>query len=69
MLWALASSAFVIYLYRKLNAENTLETAGAESEGALSSRTASTGHLSAVDAEFAKLNERIGALESRLSKV
>ena len=69
MLWALASSAFVIYLYRKLNAEDALETSNSESEGALSSRTAATGHLSAVDAEFAKLSERIGALESRLSKV
>lgn len=69
MLWALASSAFVICLYRKLNAEDALETANSESEGALSPTAATTGHLSAVDAELAKLNERIGALESKLSKV
>jgi hypothetical protein len=57
MLWAIGSSAFVIYLYRKLSGEKDLE---ATNPGSNSS--------SAIELEFAKLNERIAALESRLKK-
>jgi hypothetical protein len=52
MLWAIVSSVFVIYLYRKLNA-----TAGAETvEGAVPENV--------VDRELAALDERLDALES-----
>jgi hypothetical protein len=66
MLWAIASSAFVIYLYRKLNAE---EAVGAI-DPAIGNPASSpgTGHVSAIDAEFDRLDERISALESKLSK-
>jgi hypothetical protein len=53
MLWAIASSAFVIYLYRKLNAP----AGAANVEGA----------TSAIDAELTKLNSRIDALENLIS--
>jgi hypothetical protein len=66
MLWAMASSAFVIYLYRKLNAEDAVELVAPEIEGPTGSL--GTGQVSAVDAEFNSLNERISALESKLSK-
>jgi hypothetical protein len=66
MLWAVASSAFVIYLYRKLNAESTVESVDPESQSPTGPPVA--GNLSAVDAEFDTLNERISALESKLSK-
>jgi hypothetical protein len=58
MLWALVSSAFVIYLYRKLAAEQNLEAV----------HGAGSNSMSAIDAEFAKLNERIDGFESRLAK-
>jgi hypothetical protein len=58
MLWAIGSSAFVIYLYRKLSSEQNPEAA--DSAGSNSS--------SAIELELAKLNERIGSLESRLTK-
>jgi len=66
MLWAVASSAFVIYLYRKLNAEDAVGSV----DPAIESPTGSpgTGQVSAVDAELNRLNERISALESKLSK-
>lgn len=67
MLWAVASSAFVIYLYRKLNAEKAVGAAAAENGSPI--RAASTSPLSAVDAELAKLNDHISALEGKLSKV
>jgi hypothetical protein len=51
MLWALASSAFVIYLYRKLNAEIVV---------ASDNPPAGT-----LEAELAALNARIAALESK----
>ena len=51
MLWAIVSSAFVIYLYRTLNATTGAET----THGAASAN--------AIDAELAKLNSRIDALE------
>jgi hypothetical protein len=55
MLWALLSSAYVIYLYRKLNAE-----------GEPQATTMSKG--SPLDAELATLDERIASLESHTTK-
>jgi hypothetical protein len=49
MLWALASSAFVIYLYRSINTEN------ARAPGDAPANTA--------ESEIAALNARISALE------
>ena len=55
MLWALISSAYIIYLYRKLKA------AGDES-------SASGGpQPSGIDVEIDKLNQRLASLEERLS--
>lgn len=54
MLWAIVSSVFVIYLYRKLNA-----TAGADDDGVEASNP--------IEAELAKLNSRIEALENMVS--
>lgn len=56
MLWALVSSAYVIYLYRKLNAVEEPHAKDASDA------------MSAVEAELATLTEKIGQLESRLSK-
>ncbi len=56
MLWALVSSAYVIYLYRKLNAGDEPQPPDASDA------------MSAVDAELVTLTEKIGQLESRLSK-
>lgn len=53
MLWAIVSSVFVIYLYRALNA--TADAAG----GAVPAN--------GIDAELAKLNSRIDAIESMAS--
>jgi hypothetical protein len=50
MLWAIVSSAFVIYLYRSLNA-----TPGAKTGG--------KSPADAIDAELAKLDSRIDAIE------
>jgi hypothetical protein len=58
MLWSLLVSGYIIYLYRKLNAENEAKTASGESAG---------GGMSALDAELATLNERIATLESQVS--
>jgi hypothetical protein len=55
MLWALVSSAFVIYLYRQQNA--VTDPAAVRGENS----------ISAVDAELAKLNDRISALETTAS--
>jgi hypothetical protein len=55
MLWALASSVFVIYLYRKLNAEAIPPA----------STTPVTGTM---QAELAALDEEVSALESRLAR-
>lgn len=66
MLWAVASSAFVIYLYQKLNAEGAVGSVDPENQSPTGPPGA--GKLSAVDAEFNRLNERISALESKLSK-
>lgn len=66
MLWAVASSAFVIYLYRKLNAEDAVGPV----DPAIESPTGSpcTSPLNAIDVEFDRLDARIRALESKLSK-
>lgn len=54
MLWAIASSIFVIYLYRSLNAE---------------SAPAPEKVPDSIDAELAALNARIAALESKVATV
>jgi hypothetical protein len=57
MVWALVSSAYVIFLYRKLKAEaeaGTLPAAG-------------TGQPATVDATFDALDRRLSALEARLA--
>jgi|GEM_PF-3574091 len=55
MFWAIASSIFVIYLYRKLNARNALATASAPADS--------------VEAELAALNASITALEVKIGNV
>ncbi|WP_424630457.1 hypothetical protein [Bradyrhizobium sp. SYSU BS000235] len=52
MLWAIASSVFVIYLYRKLNAENIPAPASVPTD--------------TIEAELAALNAEIAALERKL---
>lgn len=52
MLWAIASSVFVIYLYRKLNAESTPAPA--------------SGSADTIEAEIAALNAEIAALERKI---
>ncbi len=65
MLWALASSAFVIYLYRKLNAE---EARGPAAPGDMAqSEPGGSDPAQTLKMEIARLNERISSLESRLS--
>lgn len=54
MLWALASSAYVIYLYRKLNAASAPDAPDA-GDG-----------IRTIEAEFAELDAKIDRLESRL---
>lgn len=54
MLWAIASSVFVIYLYRKLNATSVAPPA--------------SGPADTMEAEVAALNAQIAALESKLAK-
>ncbi len=54
MFWAIVSSIFVIYLYRKLNAEAVPTTEGAPADS--------------VEAELAALDAQIAALESRLAR-
>jgi hypothetical protein len=58
VLWAIISSVFVIYLYRKLSVETIPEASG----------SAISDSNSAVDAELATLSKRIDALESRLDR-
>lgn len=55
MLWAIASSIVVIYLYRQLNAPG----ASAPASGGTTADT--------VEAEIAALNAQIAALESKLA--
>lgn len=52
MLWAIASSIFVIYLYRKLNTQAAVAP--------------DSGPADSVEAELAALNSRIAALEKKL---
>ena len=59
MLWSLISSAYVIYLYRTLKAE---QLSG-------SSDTIVAGSGSGIDAELDKLNVQIRALEAHLANV
>jgi hypothetical protein len=56
MLWSLISSAYIIYLYRKLKAEREPEAADASTVDAGGS----------IGAELDKLNKRLDALEARL---
>jgi hypothetical protein len=51
MFWAIASSIFVIYLYRKLNAQSAPGTATADT----------------IEAEITALNAQIAALESKIA--
>ena len=55
MFWAIASSIFVIYLYRKLNAESVPVPASADAAA------------DTIEAEIAALNAQIAALESRIA--
>ncbi|GIQ73955.1 ABC transporter C-terminal domain-containing protein [Bradyrhizobium sp. RD5-C2] len=55
MLWAIASSIVVIYLYRQLNAPSTPATA---SGGA---------PAGTIEAEIAALNAQIAALETKIA--
>lgn len=55
MLWAIVSSAFVIYLYRKLSATADADAGGVEP-------------TNSIDTELAKLNGRIDALENMVSR-
>ena len=55
MLWAIASSIVVIYLYRRLNAESASAPApGSASDGS-------------IEAEIAALNAQIAALEDKIA--
>lgn len=54
MLWAIASSVFVIYLYRKLNAANVPLSGPSTAD--------------AAESELAALNAQIAKLESKLAK-
>ena len=65
MLWALASSAFVIYLYRKLNAEEANGKATPKDKAQAGPDRSDLPQ--ALTLEIARLNKRINSLESRLS--
>jgi hypothetical protein len=55
MFWAIASSIFVIYLYRKLNAEKT------------PAATSGDAPAGTIEAEIAALNAQIAAIESKIA--
>jgi hypothetical protein len=55
MFWAIASSIFVVYLYRKLKAESAPETAPAAAPA------------DTIEAEITALNAQIAALESKIA--
>jgi hypothetical protein len=57
MLWALVSSAYVIYLYRKLKAEAAPQPA-----------TAQDAHSGSLGAELDALDQRLAVLEARLTR-
>lgn len=52
MLWAIGSSVFVIYLYRKLNAASAPATASVAADS--------------IDAEIAALDAHIAAIEAKV---
>jgi hypothetical protein len=54
MLWALASSVFIIYVYRKLNAESV--------------PAPDSSPANSVEAELAALDARIAALERKIGR-
>jgi hypothetical protein len=56
MLWALLSSAYVIYLYRKLNAAQ-----------APASPEAPVAPAGGIGAELDRLNQRLASIEARLA--
>ncbi|MEH2528445.1 MULTISPECIES: hypothetical protein [unclassified Bradyrhizobium] len=58
MLWALLSSAYVIYLYRKLKAEQEPQPAATGGSEATS-----------LGAELDKLNQRLDSIEARLDGI
>jgi hypothetical protein len=58
MLWAIGSSIFVIYLYRKLSGEQDPQATGSASSNA----------VSAMELELAKINEQLSVLEGLLVK-
>ena len=58
MLWSLISSAYIIYLYRKLKAEQEPQTA--EPAGSASS---------SLGAELDRLDQQLDSLEARLAGV
>ena len=55
MLWSLISSAYVIYLYRKLRAQHVPQTAQIHGAG------------NDLEDEIARLNTEIGNLERRMT--
>jgi hypothetical protein len=55
MVWAIASSIFVIYLYRQLNAQSGSAPASADAPAGT------------VEAEIAALNAQIATLESKIA--
>jgi hypothetical protein len=55
MFWAIASSVFVIYLYRRLNAERTPTTVPGDAAA------------DTIEAEITALNAQIAALESKIA--
>jgi uncharacterized protein involved in exopolysaccharide biosynthesis len=58
MLWSLISSAYIIYLYRKLKAEQ--EPQATEPSGS---------EASSLGAELDRLNQQLESLEARLTAI
>jgi hypothetical protein len=58
MLWSLISSAYIVYLYRKLKREREPRAAATSGNEAAS-----------VGAELDKLNERLNSIEARLAGI
>lgn len=57
MLWSLISSAYIIYLYRKLKAEQEPQS------------TEPAGEASSVGAELDRLDRQLDSLEARLAGI